>query len=79
MNGLTFLELDYEINILKDSESLSLSVHLSFVISINHRIFVHLKRTVHSNAGLQDQRLGDFLFGTAPVDNRRSHRKTSPA
>ncbi len=23
MNGLTFLELDYEINILKDSESLS--------------------------------------------------------
>lgn len=41
MNGLTFLELDYEINILKDSESLSLSVHLSFVISINHRIFVH--------------------------------------
>lgn len=40
MNGLTFLELDYEINILKDSESLSLSVHLSFVISINHRIFV---------------------------------------
>lgn len=46
MNGLTFLELDYEINILKDSESLSLSVHLSFVISINHRIFVRLKRTV---------------------------------
>mgnify|MGYP001711242903 CR=1 FL=1 len=44
MNGLTFLELDYEINILKDSESLSLSVHLSFVISINHRIFVHLKQ-----------------------------------
>ena len=48
MNGLTFLELDYEINILKDSESLSLSVHLSFVISINHRIFVHLKRTVYN-------------------------------
>ena len=23
--------------------------------------------------------LGDFLFGTAPVDNRRLHRKTSPA
>ena len=30
----------------------------------------------HSNAGLQDRRLGDFLFGTAPADNRRSHRKT---
>ena len=50
MNGLTFLELDYEINILKDSESLSLSVHLSFVISINHRIFVHLNRTVYKRS-----------------------------
>ena len=50
MNGLTFLELDYEINILKDSESLSLNVHLSFVISINHRIFVHLKRTVYKKS-----------------------------
>ena len=50
MNGLTFLELDYEINILKDSESLSLRVHLSVVISINHRIFVHLKRTVYKKS-----------------------------
>ena len=33
----------------------------------------------HSNAGLQDQRLGDASFQTAPADNQRSHRKTSPA
>ena len=29
MNGLTFLELDYEINILKDSESLSCLLYTS--------------------------------------------------
>ena len=33
----------------------------------------------HSNAGLQDQRLGDFLFRSIPADNQRSRRKTSPA
>ena len=30
----------------------------------------------HSNAGLQDRRLGDFLFRSIPADNQRSSRKT---
>ena len=29
--------------------------------------------------GLQDRRLGGFLFENGPADNRRSRRKTSPA
>ena len=33
----------------------------------------------NSNAGLQDQRLGDFLFRSIPADSQRSRRKTSPA
>ena len=33
----------------------------------------------HSNAGLQDRRLGDFLFQNGTADNQRTLRKTLPA
>ena len=33
----------------------------------------------NSNAGLQEERLGDFLFRSIPADSQRSRRKTSPA
>ena len=32
----------------------------------------------HSNAGLRDRRLGDFLFENAPADNQQSLHKTLP-
>ena len=41
--------------------------------------FSGVQSYLHSNAGLQDRRLDDFLFQTAPADSRQSHRKTLPA
>ena len=32
----------------------------------------------HPNAGLQDRRLGGFLFENGPADNQQSLRKTLP-